>query len=124
MKTAVWRSARKHLPERDLLLNIGKGLTFQTVANVMSQAGSFLGLLIVARVLGKAEYGKFALVQSTVYAFTNLAALGLGITATKYVSQFRTADPPKAGRILALSSVSASVAAVVFAVAYYLACPS
>jgi O-antigen/teichoic acid export membrane protein len=54
------------------------------------------------------------MVQSTVVALTSLSSLGLGVTATKYVSEYRTKEPERAGRILGLSSLIATVAAGCF----------
>ena len=48
---------------------------------------------MVARILGKGAFGQFALILSTAIAITSVAGLGLGVTATKYVSEYRTADP-------------------------------
>jgi O-antigen/teichoic acid export membrane protein len=53
--------------------------------------------------LGKVGFGEFGIIQSTVGLFSVFAGLGLGLTATKYVAEFREKDPAKAGRIIALS---------------------
>jgi O-antigen/teichoic acid export membrane protein len=96
-----------------------------TVAgSIVGQGGSFAGSVVAARVLGKEAYGQVALVQSTVVALSSLACLGLGVTATKYVSQYRQSDPEKAGRILGLSSIVALIAALCFSAFFILAAPS
>src|SRR5947209_10780226 len=106
-----------------LRAQVAKGITFQMVANVLAPASSFLSLLIAARLLGKEQYGRFALVQSTVNTFVGVGALGLGITATKYVSEYRVRQPERVGRVLGLSCSVAIVAALVFAIGYLIACP-
>jgi O-antigen/teichoic acid export membrane protein len=72
--------------------------------------------VVLARVIGKHAFGQFAMIQSTVLTLTNLAGLGLGITATKFVSQYRTTEPARAGRILGLSSIIALVAGLCFSI--------
>jgi O-antigen/teichoic acid export membrane protein len=47
------------------------------------------------------------MIQSTAGMFGVFAGLGLGLTATKYVSEFRRQDPTRTGRILALSASAA-----------------
>ena len=79
--------------------------------------------LVAARLLGKEQYGRFALVQSTVNTFIGVGALGLGITATKYVSEYRVKMPERVGRVLGLSCSVAIAAAFVFAAAYFITCP-
>jgi len=44
------------------------------------------------------------MIQSTVGTLATFAGFGLGLTAIKYVAEFREKDPPKAARIIALSS--------------------
>ena len=67
-------------------------------ASFWSLAGAIAARVIVAgtwvllaRVLGKASLGQLGMVQSTVNMFAAAAALGLGITSTKHVAQFRGA---------------------------------
>jgi O-antigen/teichoic acid export membrane protein len=72
------------------------------------------GFLLAASVvcawsLGKEGFGALGMIQSTAGMFGVFAGLGLGITATKYVSEFRRQDPTKAGRILALSAFAAFI---------------
>ncbi len=58
--------------------------------------------------LGKEEFGKLGIVQSTVGMFQVFAGFGLGLTATKYVAEFRDSDPAKTGRIIGLSACRAN----------------
>jgi O-antigen/teichoic acid export membrane protein len=51
------------------------------------------------------------------------AGFGLGITATKYVAEFRTKDPTRAGRIIALSSVVAFATGGLISLALYIFAP-
>ena len=101
-----------------------QGVSWAVAGSIMGQGCSFLGSVVAARVLGKESYGQLALVQGTVVAFSSLACLGLGVTATKYVSEYRTTDPERAGRILGLSSMAALLAAVCFCAALIVFAPS
>ena len=53
-------------------------------------------------VLGHEVFGEFALVYSTLVTFSSLAQIATGVTATKYISEFKVSDKAKAGRILGL----------------------
>jgi O-antigen/teichoic acid export membrane protein len=90
------------------------GIAWNVLGSVVAQGGSFLSWVVLARVLGKQTFGQFAMVQSTVIALTGMASLGLGITATKYVSQYRNTQPDRAGRILGISSSIALLAGSCF----------
>jgi len=90
---------------------IGKGVLASILGAVAAQCVSFLGMLIAGRILGREVYGRFAIVQTTVVALAGLSSLGLGVTATKCASEYRGADPARAGRTLGLSSLAALTAA-------------
>ena len=84
---------------------------------VISRGLMLTATVLVARMLGKTVYGELGMVQSTVGMFGVLAGFGLGLTATKYVGEFRQSDPERAGRIIALSRVFSSVTGLILALA-------
>ena len=75
----------------------------------MSRGLNLLSSIIVARFLGKVGFGELGMLQSTIGMFGVFAGLGLGMTATKYVAEFKDKDKSKTGRIIALSSQVAFV---------------
>jgi O-antigen/teichoic acid export membrane protein len=82
--------------------------TFWSMAGAgVSQSFLLLTSIIVARVLGRQQFGEFGIINNTIGMFGVFAGFGLGMTATKYVAEFRGKDPDKAGRIIALSSLVA-----------------
>jgi len=81
-----------------------------------SRGLALLGGIAVARFLGREGFGQLGILLSTVQMFGILAGFGLGLTAAKHIAECRQADPLKAGRILALSGVSAVLASGLAAV--------
>lgn len=72
--------------------------------------GRLLGLassIVIARFLGKEEFGALGIIYSTIAMCQLFAGFGLGITGLKYVAEFKTKDPIRAGRIIALSYIIA-----------------
>ncbi len=96
------------------------GVGWALTGSVLSQGAVFLGSIIAARLLGKELFGVLAVVQSTALASANMASLGLGVLATRYVSAYRTKDPARAGRILAFCSLTSTFVGVPFAFAPFL----
>src|SRR6516164_1902337 len=97
---------------------------FWSVAGAMISRGFLLAASVVcAWFLGKEGFGALGMIQSTVGMFGILAGMGLGITATKYVSELRRLDPMRTGRILALSAAAAFVSGSVVTVAVILLAP-
>jgi O-antigen/teichoic acid export membrane protein len=76
---------------------------------VIAQGTSLAASVITARLLGLEQFGQYGMIQSTVGMLGIFAGLGLGLTATKYVAEFRTRDPERAGRIIALGCAVAIV---------------
>lgn len=96
------------------------------VGTVLSRALTLASTFAVARMLGREGFGELGIIQSTLQTFQLFASFGLGLTATKYVAQLRTADPARAGRIIGLSHLVAlgtggAVAAVLAASSGWLA---
>ena len=93
--------------------SVGKRLargTFWTVMGaVISRLLGLLSSIILARFLGKVPFGELGIIQSTVGLFGAFAGLGIGITATKYVAEWRELEPARCGRVIGFS-LSAAVA--------------
>lgn len=124
----VERAADRYMPdflrpfwEKLRASNIGyrlaHGAFWSTTGAAVSQALMLLTSIILARMLGKEQFGEYGMVFSTVGMFNVVAGFGLGTTATKFVAEYRTTDPARAGRIIGLSSLVALVTGVVASLA-------
>lgn len=86
-----------------------RGAVWSLIGAVIAQGASLAASVITARLLGRDQFGEYGIILSTVGMFGVFAGLGLGVTATKYVAEFRGLNPERAGRIIALSSAVAIV---------------
>jgi O-antigen/teichoic acid export membrane protein len=77
---------------------------------VVARISNLAAMVLCARLLPQHEFGQIAILQTTVGTFAPVAGLGLAITATKFLAEFRDTDPARAGRILALSLAAAAIA--------------
>jgi O-antigen/teichoic acid export membrane protein len=77
---------------------------------------SLVAAIGCARFLGKNGFGQFGIVQTTANLVSAVAALGLGITATKYVADLRERDPERAGRIIGLTWTVTAISGFVLTV--------
>ena len=114
---------RDHLRLSSLRGRLIAGAFWSTVASGAGQAFVLASTVICGRLLGPGDYGRFALVVSTVTLFATVAALGLGVTATRYVAEYRQTEPERAGRVLGLSSISACGAGLLVAACLVAAAP-
>lgn len=73
----------------------------------VSQGLMLITSIVVARLIGKADYGALGMIRSTVGMFTVFAGFGLGLTSTKFVAELRKTDPDRTGRIIGLTTLFA-----------------
>jgi len=123
-----WVSAKRQelMPAGSLRARFTLGVFWSLAGAVISRGFTLGASIVCARFLGKSGFGELGMIQSTVGTFGILAGLGLGLTATKYVAEFRDHDPAKVGLILALSALaalfsSAIMAALLIAMSFFLA---
>lgn len=119
-------TVREADPSSSVASRFARGASWSLLGTGAAQGLTVIASIICARLLGKVTFGEFGMVISTVAAFGILAGLGLGLTATKYVAQYRLKDPQRAGRILGLSGQVAAVSGggiwlALFAIAPWLA---
>jgi O-antigen/teichoic acid export membrane protein len=95
---------------RDRLI---KGTALNLIAVAFNQGSTLAVNILVARILMKENFGEYAMVQSTLLTVAALSQLSTGFTASKYIAEYRSSDPQRAGRIMGLCAlVSALMAGV------------
>lgn len=83
-----------HLVKGTFWLFLGMGI---------SRVLLLLAMIIVARILGSEKYGEFGMIRSTINTFTVFASFSIGLTANKFVAEYKNSDEKKASRIIGLS---------------------
>ena len=126
LQTWVIAKHRESVPTGSLRTRFATGAFWSAAGAIIARGFLLAASVVCAWFLGKEGFGTLGIIQSTAGMFGIFAGMGLGITATKYVSELRRLDPLRTGRILALSGsvalVSGSlITVVVILVAPYLA---
>lgn len=88
-----------------LAYRLARGAFWSLIGSLISRGLGLLAGVLVARLLGKHDYGELGMVQSTTGMFGIFAGFGMGLTANKHVAEFRNKDQARAGRIICLSSL-------------------
>jgi O-antigen/teichoic acid export membrane protein len=100
-----------------------RGAFWSLIGTAVSRTVAQLGVLVAARILGTTKFGELGVVQNTTALFGVFAGLGLGLTATKYVAEYRDSAPERAGRILGVTLLLSIATGVTAAVAVIIAAP-
>lgn len=116
-------SIRRHLDASPLGSRLAQGAFWAVSGALISRTLGLLSTILVGRILGARGFGQLGMLQATVGLFGTVAGFGLGMGATKYVAEFRSRDPARAGRILALSSATSWLSGALMAALLAAAAP-
>jgi O-antigen/teichoic acid export membrane protein len=97
-----------------------KGVIWSSALSLGTQASSFILSFALARILGKAVFGEWGIIQNTVISIAGIAQLSMAVTATKYVAEHRDSNPGRVGSILGLCSFVTTATGVVATLALLL----
>ncbi|RNC70390.1 MAG: polysaccharide biosynthesis protein [Desulfuromonadales bacterium] len=100
-------STLERIKNSKLGYRFAKGMFWSLAGSLISKGLGLFSSILVARMMGKAGFGELGVIQNTVGMFGTFAGFGLGLTATKFMAEYRVADPVRAGRIRGLSSAFA-----------------
>lgn len=102
---------------------LGKQAFWSLASSLIARAAGLATTVVIGRTLGREGLGVFALIFNTMVTFQVFAGVGLSVTATRFVAEFRQADKPRAGTFLLFVAFVATGAAAVFAAALFIAAP-
>lgn len=90
------------------------------LGNIISKTTLLLSTILISKILIKEEYGQFGILKSTIIMFSTFAGLELGLTSTKYISQYKSSNKEKVENIIGLSNFFSISISFVIAVLIYL----
>lgn len=86
---------------------LAHGVFWSMAGSVISRSMMLCATVLLARMLGKMFYGELGIIQSTVGMFGVFSGFGLGLIATKHVTEFCQRDPERMGRTIGASGLFA-----------------
>jgi O-antigen/teichoic acid export membrane protein len=120
---SVCRPILNRVQQSPIGKRIVSGTFWLVVGNGFGKLFTFIAMVLVARILGKEEFGEFGLVRSTAMTFVAFSSFGMGITATKYIAELLHTDKERTGRIIGLTYVFTFFTSFVVAIIFYLISP-
>lgn len=117
---AVSRFYGNRFPKGSLRKRFTEGMTWAITGTLFRQAANFVAGMMVARLLGVSDFGKLAVVQSTVLMLANFGQAGIGLAATQRVAGLRSKDPSRAGRVIGFSLVFTGACALLVGLLFFL----
>lgn len=111
--TQLFSTIKAQLAESPIAYRLARGAFWSLIGGVISRILIIVTSVIIARMLGKTGYGEMGMVQSTMGMFGVFAGMGLGMTATKYIAEYRSTDPVRAGRIAGFTIIGSLLCSLV-----------
>jgi O-antigen/teichoic acid export membrane protein len=100
----------------DIARRMATGAFWSLAGSTVSKLLVLVAGILCAHILGKEDYGKFGMVKSTIGMFIVLGSFGLGITATKYIAEYRKSEKDHVCSIYFLTNGFAFIFAMVVSV--------
>ena len=91
-----------------LARRLASGVSWSLLGAVIARILGLLSSVCVARILGKAGFGELGIIQTTLTTIGVVAGFGLGTTATKYISEYKSVDRVRTGKIIAVTEIVAT----------------
>lgn len=76
------------------------GMSWTVAGTLFRQAANFAVGIYLARILGIAEFGRLAVIQSTILMVAGFGQAGIGLSATKHIATLRSSDQRRTGSII------------------------
>ena len=107
----------------DIARRMGSGAFWSLTGTALGKMCILLAGIVCARILGKEGFGEFGMVRSTIGMFIVMGSAGIGVTATRFISEYRENDKSKAAAIYRLSNRFSWRAGIVITLALLLTSP-
>ena len=116
-----------HIKSRVMSSDIGRrmanGAFWSFTGTALAKCIVLVAGIVCAHILGQEEYGEFNMVRSTILLFVVFGVAGLGVTATKFISEYLKTEQSHISSIYILTNGFAFVTGAVVTTAIIIAAP-
>jgi O-antigen/teichoic acid export membrane protein len=101
------------LEEHPIIHRLVSGAFWLIAASGISRLFSLVASVVIARILGRVDFGAYGMVQNSIETFAFFAGFGLRSTGTIRVAHMRSQDPDQAGAAMSFSTVASIITATI-----------
>lgn len=117
---SLYDTVKSKISTSDIAHRMFNGASWLVIGLAISKVLVLLGGILCAHILGKEQYGQFGMVKSTIGMFLVIGGAGLGVTATKFIAEFRDRDKSHVSSVYILSTLFSLFLAFLIAVLVFL----
>ena len=118
------RLLREDICTSNLKLRVLNGAFWVFVGTALAKAIVLIAGICCAQILNKEQYGELGMVRSTINMFVAFGVAGLGLTATKYISEYRASQKERIGSIYILTNGFAYITGALITIVVLLLSPN
>ena len=119
MSLKIIKYLKNRVGRSDIARRMVSGLSWSLASIVAARVIVLLAGIVVARIMGQELYGEFGMAKSTLNMLMIFGSAGLGLTATKYIAEYRKDNPQKTSTIYLVTNIFAIVVAFVTMILVY-----
>lgn len=97
----------------DIGRRMASGAFWSFTGNAVAKVIVLIAGIICAHILTKEQYGEFGVVRSTINMFVIFGTAGLGMTATKYIAEFKNTQRERVGSIYCITNGFAAITGLI-----------
>ena len=116
----IYNIIKSRILTSDVIKRLASGAIWSFTGTAIAKLIVLIASIFCARILGKELFGEFGMVRSTINMFVVLGSAGLGITATKYIAEYRYTQKERVASIYLLTTVFAVVTGLIVTIAILL----
>lgn len=106
----------------DIAKRMASGAIWSFTGTALAKFIVLVSGILCARILSQEEYGEFGMVRSTINTFVVFGMAGIGLTATKYISEYKKTQQSKISGVYILTNGFALLTGILITLLiYYLA---
>ena len=119
----MFKQIIERIKSSNIASRLASGAFWSILGNVIGKGFMLLSFIIVARILGKQEYGEMGMIRSTIVMFSIFAGAGISLTASRYIAIYRNTDTYKTQEVYLLSSYFSIAMGLLIALLLYFFAP-
>ncbi len=111
-----FQKVKLYITDNPVIKRAGIALSMSFLGATASRICLLLLNILLSRILGQEDFGRYSLVNNTIQTFVTFASLGLGASLLRYTSLYRDSSKAKCGQMIGTFSLICAGASTLIAV--------
>lgn len=110
------KKIKTNIKKSEIAKRILYGAFWSLAGTALAKGILLISSIFLAHILGVKYYGELGLVRSTINMFVCFGTVGMGVTASKYISQYLKTDKNYVGKIISITGTFATISGFIISI--------